>query len=247
MKKILTLSAALMLCASMAMAQGVGLYIGADCSAAAPQATVNACTSNTGTAIATFGTAIIPVSGKQGFVGEISIIDVQTNLATVPDWWRADICRAAGFSLATDAGIGGVANCAATLWDNAVPAGNNVGYTTTSGGARARFLLGAVLYPTDVYDLVGDGATELAVFKFNVLRAKSVGAGACTGCAQGACIVLNEIQVQGQSDASEAEYLRLTTPIAGHNYITYNAGAPACAGSTPTQNRTWGSVKALYR
>jgi hypothetical protein len=250
MKKILTLSAALMLFASLAMAQGVGLYIGADCNAAASQSVTNTCLTNSGTAIATFGTCIVPAVTKSAFVGEISIIDVQTTLAQIPDWWRADACRGTGFSLTTDGSIGGT-TCAATMWDTAAPAGNNItGLNGTSGvpANRERLNLGAVLLPTAVYDYVGDGTTEIAVFKFSVLKAKSVGAGSCGGCAQGACIVLNEIQMQGQNDQTEADYVRMTTPIAGHNYIAYNSGAPApCPGVTPTLNRTWGQVKALYR
>jgi len=249
MKKILTLSAALMLFASIAMAQGVGLYIGTDCNSAAPQTATTTCTSNSGTAVSTFGTCVIPNGvTKSAFVGSIAIVDVQTALATIPDWWRGDACRGSSFTLATDGGIGG-STCAATLWDTAAPAGNNIAAQFAPAGntARERFALGAVLYPDQTYDLTGDGSTELAVFKFNVLKQKTTGTGSCAGCAQGACIVLNEIQLQGQNDASEADYVRMTQPIAGHNYIVFQSGAPTCAGSTPTQNRTWGAVKALYR
>lgn len=246
MKKILTLSAALMLCASMAMAQGVGLYVGVDCGGAATSVS-NTCLSNSGTAMTLSGTAILPPQGKPLFVGESSIIDVQTSLSTIPDWWRVDACRGSSpFSLTTDGTIAGT-NCGTTMWDVAAPAGNNIAGLTTVGGSRERFVLSAVLYPVDVFDMPGDGVTEEMVFKFIILKAKSVGTGSCAGCLQGACIVLNEIQLQGTQDASEADYLRLTTPINGRNFVTYNAGAPTCAGSTPTQNRTWGSVKALYR
>ena len=246
MKKILTLSAALMLCASFAMAQGgVGLYVGLDCAGGTP--VTNTCTTNGGSAFSAFGTCVLP-NGlvKHNFVGEISIVDVQTTLATIPDWWRADACRSTAFSLRTDGSITG-ATCFTTLWDAAVPAGNNIAGSVTNGGNRERLNLGAVLLPTAVYDLNGDGVTEEAVFILGVSKAKSVGTGACTGCLQGACIVLNEIQIQGQSDASNADYVHLTTPLAGRNFITYNSGAPTCAASTPTQNRTWGSIKALYR
>jgi hypothetical protein len=245
MKKILTLSAALMLCASMAMAQGgVNLYIN-NCGVGSTQNNVtNACTSNTGTAFAAYGSMVMPAVTKDMFVGAMSILDVQTSQTTIPDWWRADACRSAGFTLATDAGMGG--DCP-TLWDNVPAAGNNItALPGVNGAARIRFLLGAVLDAGVAYDLVGDGATETSVFKFSVLRSKSTGAGACAGCTAGACIVLNDIQLQGLNDHSFADFIDIVTPLA-NNYITYNAGAPACAGSTPTNNRTWGSVKALYR
>jgi hypothetical protein len=245
MKKILTLSAALMLCASMAMAGGVGLYIGTDCGTPS-QAATTTCTSNSGTAMVLTGTAVVPYD-KPNFVGTVGILDVQTALATVPDWWRADGCRGtAPFALVTDGTLSST-NCDQTFWDAAAPAGNNINAQNTVGGSRERFVLGAVLYPSDVYTFTGDDATELLNFRFTVLKGKTVGTGSCAGCTQGACIVLNEIQLQGSTDLSEADYVHITQPLGGRNYVTFQAGAPTCAGSTPTQNRTWGSVKALYR
>ena len=247
MKKILTLSAALMLCATVAMAQ-VNLYV-TDCGAGSTTNNVaNTCATNTGTAFAAFGSIVIPPVTRQGFVGSISVVDVQSSLAALPTWWdgRQTVdggCRGAGFTLASDAGMGGTCP---TLWDDVAAAGNNITCQPAVGGPnRVRFLLGIVLDAGSAYDLTGDGATELSVFKFSVLKSKSVGTGACTGCSAGACIVLNEVNLQTLSDTPDT-FLRLTAPLQ-NNYITYNAGAPPCAGSTPTQNRTWGSVKALYR
>jgi len=245
MKKILTLSAALMLCASMAMAQGVNLAVG-DCGGfSTTHAVTNACTSNSGAAFVAFGSAVVPPVTKSAFVGAMSVIDVQTSLANIPDWWRADGCRgSAAYGLVTDGTMGGTC---ATLWDNVAPAGNNITAVPFVGGpARVRFLLGAVLSATDAYDFIGDGSSELSVFKWTVLRTKSVNTGLCAGCATGACVVLNEVQLQGLNDHSADEYIHITNPLQS-NAITYNAGAPSCSGSTPTQNRTWGSVKALYR
>jgi len=242
MKKILTLSAALMLCATAAMAQ-VNLYIG-DCGAASTlHAVTNTCASNTGTAFAAFGSIVVPPVTRVGFVGAMSVIDVQSSLAALPDWWNGLTCRPAGFTLASDAGMGG--SCP-TLWDNVPAAGNNITVQPATGGPnRVRFLLGVVLDAGSAYDYVGDGATETSVFKWSVLKSKSVGTGACAGCSSGACIVLNEVNLQTLTDLPST-FLRLTAPLQ-NNFITYNAGAQTCAGSTPTQNHTWGSVKALYR
>ena len=246
MIKIVTLVAVLLVGASSAMAQGIGLYLGADCNTAALQSVTNTCGLCSGTAFATFITCVVPAAGKPSFVGAISVIDVQTNLATIPDWWRVDACRPTGFSMAADNAIASSATiCTSTIWDTANPAGSNL--SGSPSGSRERFLLGTVLLPTDVFDLVGDGTTELAIAKWTVSKAKSVTATACAGCLQGACIVLNEVQLQGTGDHQYGDYAHLTQPIGTHNFITYNAGAPTCAGSTPTQNRTWGSVKALYR
>lgn len=242
MKKILTLSAALLLVAAVASAQ-VNLYV-TDCGAASTVKSVtNTCTLNTGTAFIAFGSVVIPPVTRVGFVGAQSVVDIQSSSATLPDWWRADACRSAGFSIAADGAMGG--SCP-TLWDAVPPAGSNLtGQYGLHGANSERLLLGTVLASTDAYDFQGDGATELSVFKMTVLRTKTLGATACTGCATGACIVLNEVNLQTLTDSPDT-FLRLTSPVA-NNFITYNAGAPPCPGSTPTQSRTWGSVKALYR
>jgi hypothetical protein len=249
MKKVTILAVAMLsLTASLAMAQ-INLYVN-DCGAGSSTSTVtNACTLNTGTAFVAYASLIMPAVTRVGFVGCVGVLDVQTTDAgQINDWWRGDAgsCRATGFSVAADGAIGG--SCA-TLWDNVPPAGSNL--TSLYGVAespanRTRFLLGVVLASTDAYDLTGDGATEMSVFKFTVLRAKTLGATACVGCATPACLVLNEINMQTLTDSPET-FLRLVTP-ASNNHINYNSFTGAvCPDAVPVRNRTWGSVKALYR
>ncbi len=248
MKKVLTLSVALMLCATAAMAQ-VSFNIN-DCSPyttglAINNAASNTCLSNSGTAFAAWCSMVMPAVTRQQFVGAQGVIDITSSQATLPDWWRQDTCRPSGFVCQADGTMGG--SCP-TLWDTNPGAGANLGSIYGVHGANTiRMLLGQVLPSISVYDLTGDGVTELSVFKYTVTKGKSVGTGACTGCSYGTCLVLNEINLQTLTD-TPATFLRLTGPIAGAaDYITYNAGAPPCPGSTPTQNHTWGSVKALYR
>ncbi len=248
MKKILTLSAALLLCASIASAQAVYLGLN-DCTAgpSVAHAFTNACTSNSGTAGVLYGSCVPTSQVEVQFVGAQSVLDIQSSLSATPDWWRADACRSTGFSMAADAlSIGG--SCA-TLWDNAPPAGSNLTALNGVGGAnRIRFLLGTVLDATvaATTNFQGDGATEYSAWKLTIGKTKSTGTGSCAGCSAGACLVLNEINLQTLTD-TPATYERLTDGSAGLNFVTYQTGAPVCAGSTPTQNHTWGSIKALYR
>lgn len=253
MKKVTILAVAMLsLSASLALAGGVNISIG-DCgSGTLSNAATNTCASNTGSIFAAYGSVVIPAVTKSSFVGSMSIIDIQTNDATIPDYWRADACRSTAFSLSADGSIS-TTTCAATLWDTATPAGSNITALSNSTQAsiplnRERLLLGSVLFPTDVYNLTGDNSTEMVVFKLTVGKAKSVGTGACTGCATGACIVLNEIQLQGMNDNGQQDYLHITQTL-NNNHISYNAsaGLPTCPDAVPVRNRTWGSVKALYR
>jgi len=243
MKRMLTLLSLLLLCATSTQAQ-VNLYVG-DCGAGTTTHSVtNACLTNSGTAFTAFGSILVPSTPRIGFIGAMSVVDVQSSQAALPAWWDGAVCRAAGFALASDATMGG--NCP-TLWDAAPPAGNNITAQPGIGGPnRVRFLLGVVLDIGSAYDLVGDDVTETSVFKWSVLKSRSVGTGACAGCSCGATIVLTEVNLQTLTD-TPATFVRLTYPIT-NNTITYNGGSMVgCGASTPTQNRTWGSIKSLYR
>lgn len=245
MKKILTLTVGLMIVASASMAQsGLNLY-SADCSAGSTvQAVTNACTSNTGQAMNLVASCVMPVFSMNDFVGAATIIDLQSAAAALPDWWRADAagCRSGAVTVLQDATVS--PNCI-TIWDGQAQILPVFAAQPFVGGAnRIRFNAGAAV-PTP-YLLEADGATELGVLKLTVTRTKSTGATLCAGCTTGACIVLNEINFQSATPG--APFFRVTNPASPNsNAVTYQAGAPTCGGSTPTSNRTWGSVKALYR
>ncbi len=245
MKKVTLLTvAALCLTASLASAQ-INFYTN-DCGQGTTQGNTvtNTCLSNSGTAFTSYCSMVMPAVTEVGFVGSIGVIDVMTMAATVDDWWRQDTCRQTGFGLVADNTMGGTCP---TLWDVVPGAGANLGSIYgVHGNNWIRFVLGQVLVATNAYDLTGDGVTETSVFKFTVLKSKSVGTGACAGCTDGACLVLNEINLQTLTD-TPATFLRLTTPIT-NNFVNYNSFTGAsCPSAVPTRNRTWGAVKSLYR
>lgn len=90
--------------------------------------------------------------------------------------------------------------------------------------------------------------SEYYSMNFVVNNAKTVGTGACAGCLDPVCIVLNEIlitQPAGTPGESPA-----VTDLLTSNYVTWQGGqiaAPGCPAATPTVNRTWGQVKSIYR
>jgi hypothetical protein len=242
MKKILTLTAAMMLLASMAMAQsGVNLYVG-DCSAGtAVHSATNACTSSTGTAFTAVGSVVLSMPDPD-FIGAACILDLQTTQSALPDWWRGDAtgCRGGAFAMLMDQTV--TPSCA-TIWDQSTAAPTSVFAVMpfVNGPGRVRFNGGAAVLSSLV--IPQDGA-ELGVFKLSISKAKTTGATVCAGCTYGACLVLNEINLQPM--ANGVAWQRYTNAIA-NNYITYQAGAPTCAGTTPTNNKSWGSIKAMYR
>ena len=66
----------------------------------------------------------------------------------------------------------------------------------------------------------------------------------CAGCEQEMCIELVSIQLVGEHGVP---ILNLTGPPST-TFVTWQGPIPGiCFGATATRNRTWGSVKALYR
>jgi hypothetical protein len=101
---------------------------------------------------------------------------------------------------------------------------------------------------------VADLTAGVEYFVFNLLiqHAKTVGTGACGGCAVPACILFDMLEI-GTLDNVDNRTLTLPTSP-GSNVVTWQGGAvpitrstATCPGATPTRNSTWGSVKTLYR
>jgi len=226
-------------------ASGVNLFLN-DCSAGSSlQSVTSACTSNAGTAMTLVGSVVLPVGTFEGFVGAGAVIDVLASSSTLPDWWRgggsSGACRTDAFAAVFD---NTVSPGCPTLWDG-YPAPLSVFAVQPGlrGPGSVRLNGGAAVQATDAHDLVGDGVTELGVFRMTILNTKSTGDGACGGCNVAACLVLQEITLYHLSGARD---LKLTNPVQG-DYVTWQTGYPVCPASTPTLNRSWGALKAQYR
>jgi hypothetical protein len=79
--------------------------------------------------------------------------------------------------------------------------------------------------------------------RFNNANAPT--ANGCLGCLAPACFTLNRIVLYSGASAG----VELNTAVV-RNSITWQGGAiggAGCPAATPTQSKTWGSVKALYR
>ncbi len=241
MKKIVTLTAAaLALSASMAFAAG-GLnllYNGCSLDGGATSATF-ACDVNTGAELL-YASVILPADMPQ-FLGTTAIVDVTVEAAALPDWWltASGQCRANAISMSFDPSVL-TTNCWNIWHDNP-----NLSVFTVQqflhGPNTLRLNGGAAVPAGSEIALTADGA-ELNVCRITVNHTNTVGATACAGCTDGACLVLEECYLQ---QPAGMPLYRLTTPIS--NAVTFNNGTLDCQGATPTHNRTWGAVKGLYR
>ena len=83
-----------------------------------------------------------------------------------------------------------------------------------------------------------DGTVEYEYFKVVISHAKTVGAGSCGGCSDGATLYLASVKLDQHTGVGDYTY---TQPL-GRAYVTWQGGSPV-----PTRKSTWGAVKSLYR
>jgi len=243
MKRITLIAGAmLVLGASIASAEGINLSW-TDCGAFGTQNVSFACNTNTGLAGSMVG-SFDPPPGVAEFLGLSAQIDITTDQPNLPDWWKHGSGQCRGTTaLSTNFDFTANSNCIDVYAGQAAGGfAYDVGFGTPN---RARFRIQCAV-PFD-NRLPVDPGTEYYAFKANLQRAKTVGTGSCAGCTNPACIVLNEIQLFQPPEAAFDP--SITAPLS-RNWITWQlpiTGPPGCPLSTPTQGRSWGQVKSLYR
>jgi len=246
MKKTLLLTGVLLaLTATVASAAGINLYWNECSSGTAPAPATNkvfTCASNAGTnnMYASFD----PPAGVNELNGNNLILDLQSSTNPLPQWWRfknAGTCRLT--SLSSNSVFAASGLCA-DPWSGGTS--GITAYLDNFGGNPQRARMGASI-SIATGGPVSSG-TEYYSLVIAINNAKTVGTGSCAGCQDPVCVVLNEIKLTQPAGASGGSPV-LTNPLTS-NFVTWQAypiGAGGCPGVTPTVNRTWGSVKSIYR
>jgi len=248
-KTLLATAALTALVTSAVRAQGGINLSWNDCGTFGQMARTSACTSNIGVNLM-FGSAIAPHPIGL-MVAMAAVLDLQTNQAALTPWWNMDTapappgCRtsplnalSALFDLTS-----GPFNCG-DIWGGGAVGGMDYksGFGAPNRG-RIR-LVCAVPAPIEV-----DNATENYYFRVTISNRKTVGTGSCAGCLDGACIVFNSLELDQIPGAPGGDTF-IFNPL-NRQYITWQAGgggvAGGCPQAVPTQSKTWGSVKSLYR
>lgn len=190
------------------------------------------------------------------FVAQDVTLDLQLSSPNVPDWWQMGdppACRAGTLSLSLDTSSlpGTGASCPDT-WDAGASATGlltlyDPGFPNGMNPNRVRIKLAIARSATDGVTLTAGQEYTSFILRFN--RTKTVGSPSCAGCATPVSIVLNSIINYNnppiQTEASEAWTMQLPGP--GGNCAQGNGGDLGLCAATPTKNKTWGAVKALYR
>jgi hypothetical protein len=180
------------------------------------------------------------------FVGADCLLDIQSADPTLPDYWRLGLgeCRDGNFTYpASLTGVGNSVSCRNPFAGGGT--GGGFQYDVQPGGVRARVQL--AFARADEFALVAGAQYIAGAFTLDTFGDD----GSCAGCEVPACLVLNQVnalQTAGQVPPSQDQ--NIMTAAATRQHITWQGGAvggSGCPAATPTKNKTWGSVKSLYR
>ena len=255
MTKTLLLAVSLLLAtAAVASAGKAGINLGwSDCpNQGEYHLTRNfACDTNAGTGHTLVG-SFVAGSGMTAVTGYSAVVSLQTSASILSPWWELRSsnppgCRATSMVHSTDF-TGGPSNCF-DYWQGGALGSASAEYPTTAAN-RARLMSAAALPQFDSrIGPIADG-TEVYAFKLTINNAKTVGEGSCGGCGDEACIVLSSILVT-QVPGTPGGNLYISNPAVSHHVLWHGWSTPDpaynCLGFSPVKDRTWGSVKVMYR
>jgi len=242
---------ALVLVPSVHAAAGVNLRWSRCSGDGGTQNAAFACDTNSGSELLV-GSFVLPAPLAQVSGNEASI-DLISQDDPLPAWWdfkNAGTCRLNSLHFNTTAN----ANDVVCLdWAGGHSSGGIGSYTTGTPSSMGsidpslapqhrRCVMALAVPPDSLRDLLAD--TEYFSFNLVIDHAKTVGTGACGGCAGSVCLVL--------------QLINITTPVLANNIFMGNATTPgsnmahwqgtgADCNLVPVKNRTWGEVKAMYR
>jgi hypothetical protein len=236
----------LLCCAARAAASGFNLgWNDSPSGATYALAETFACDTNVGTHTMV-GSFVAPPWVNAMTANEI-VIDIATSGAQLPAWWTYGTSqRRPAASLVGDFDFTGGSFTCTDYWQNGA-----IGAPDWSANITNRCRIRGVFALSAGSPLITSltAGTEYHSFKCRINDLKSTGLGACAGCADQACIVLNILTIQQL--APNPVQMRLTNP-ANMQYVLWQGWSAtdpqnACPAITPARQHTWGSIKALYR
>lgn len=235
MKRLLLTCIACAALATTASAGGMNLAWN-DCGAFGQSNETFACNTNSGfhTLIASF----VPPADMSLFGTDLTIF-LSTSQPALSPWWNMTTttgCRPTAFST-NSIFTSGPFNCV-DPWNGSAAGGQLYTYQYLGDLQTARIRANNAV-PGSVPVLAG---TEYYDMNLLIGNQKTVG-GACAGCADGICIVLQTMTLAGPS--GNPLYV-LTSPVVSQ-FVTFQSSAPSCPAATPTRSSTWGQLKSLYR
>ena len=198
-----------------------------------------ACNTNTGASFELYMSLVLPADLPK-FVATTAIVDVRFQGSALPSWWQAATgqCRTGAVSVSYDPNS--FSELCPDLWAGLQPMSVFALQPSVHGLANELRLNSGAAFPVGTeISLLADGQ-ELTVCKFVIRRQKSTGADACEGCST--CASLVPVECFLQQPIPWPAY-RLTGLYSWDRKRWWNGSCDP----TPTQNRSWGQIKGLYR
>ena len=204
-----------------------------------------------------------PVSGV-----EFSIL-VRSPLGSINSWWQfksSGTCRQTALS-ASAAPLGTPVTCE-PLWAGLASGGLTAyGPYTGYGFVDQYRILGVyAVAPSNLVTIAPD--IEYFLFRLTLTHAKTVGAGSCEGCTSPVCLGLeyldftrpatynpNRITIATETSPLSSAATWQGSPVVSdfyhregyYTWQTRDYRVIGCQTTSRSQNRTWGSIKSLYR
>jgi len=210
-----------------------------------------ACDTNSGSELLV-GSFVLPEPLAHVNGNEVSI-DLISQDDPLPAWWdfkNVGTCRLNSLHFNTTANANDVV---CVDWSAGHSSGGIGAYSTGTPSSMGRIdpslaplhrrcVMALAVPPDSLMDLQAD--TEYFSFNLVIDHAKTVGTGACGGCAGSVCLLFQTINITTPVLANNIFIGNATTP--GSNMAHWQ-GTGADCNLVPVKNRTWGEVKALYR
>jgi hypothetical protein len=243
------LSAWATLALGAATASAAGINLGwNDCVGGASYSLVETFACNTNAGIHTMVASFVAPAGITAMSGNEITIDMQTSGALLADWWTIGTgqCRPST-SLHGDFDFTGGPFTCYDYWQGAALGG--LSWSVLPGWTNRCRIKGVyALTAGDPRITSIPEGTHVYSCKIVINNAKSTGSGACAGCGDEACIVMENMSLNQPPPLLTA---RLGTPATAYHVLWQGWSTPdpqqACPAVTPAKSRTWGSIKALYR
>ena len=178
-------------------------------------------------------------------VGWALVLDVVTTTKPMPSWWMLQPGGCRQGQLVADLPNGTEGSCADSWSALGGALVQSVIYPRPGGDtSQLRVVVGVSVPLANAVTLAANTPSLAAVL--GLRYANTAGTGACTGCSTPACLVFNSAELVRAPGAPGNASVWLVTPLAGiGSQALWGAGANCTA--VPVRNRTWGSIKALYR
>lgn len=244
-------------CAGIALAAGCGLTAPAlggginlswqDCGTSGSGARTSACASNAGANVLIV--SVIPPAPMPQFNGAAVTIDLQTTGAALSPWWHMESggCRSGSLLWSADFSVSDlngdpIFHHCMDPWGGRAGGGSNFS-TGPLLANRARIRGVAALSG----NIALDNVSEAYMMQLKIANAGTVDPDGCAGCLDGACLVLQSVQLTQPLGVGD---FIVTNPLQ-RQHVTWQASGGSiglgCPNALPTRNATWGAVKSLYR